>query len=75
MSHSEVGVVIERWVLVIKGVGMVIERGCGVMDRYQLPYILSFLLCKHGCVHTEHRDKLHGTLATFDAVDRRLKGE
>ncbi len=23
----------------------------------------------------EHRDKLHGTLATFDAVDKRIKGK
>lgn len=24
---------------------------------------------------SEHRDKLHGTLATFDAVDKKVKGQ
>ena len=24
---------------------------------------------------TEHRDKLHGTLSTFDAVDKKVRGE
>ena len=24
--------------------------------------------------YTEHRDKLHGTLSTFDAVDKKIRG-
>ena len=27
------------------------------------------------CMCVEHRDKLHGTLSTFDAVDKKIRGE
>lgn len=26
-------------------------------------------------IYTEHRDKLHGTLSTFDAVDKKIQGQ
>ena len=53
------------------------EGGCDIMIAHQgfIKCILVFYANTHATPHTEHRDKLHGTLATFDAVDRRIKGE